>query len=263
MLTLDTEIPRDRWGRPVLDGLPYTRASTIAGVLDDQYNLTKWHKRMTAIGLASSPDLIAEVATTDAEDKQALDAVCEKALDRAGAGSAARLGTAIHTASVVVDEGRPTKGLPAELVADANAYQRFCKDNGLVPLAAEVFVANRDLAVAGSFDRLMAGPKRNIIVDLKTSSKPGAGAYKALAWSIQLAVYAHGKPWSPTNGFCEWADLKLPEPDLERGLVLSIVQGSAEVEAYSVDLRAGWEAAHTAVEVYKWRKHKDLVTKIN
>lgn len=45
---------RDRWGRPVIDGQPYTRISTLAKTLSDQTSLIKWAARVTAIGLAQS-----------------------------------------------------------------------------------------------------------------------------------------------------------------------------------------------------------------
>ena len=54
----ELEIPRDRWGRPLITPVgggkpePYTRVSTLAKTLDDKTALSKWMCRQTAIGLA-------------------------------------------------------------------------------------------------------------------------------------------------------------------------------------------------------------------
>ena len=53
---LAQEIPRDRWGRPLItpvdggDPMPYTRVSTLAKALDDKTALTDWKCRQVAIG---------------------------------------------------------------------------------------------------------------------------------------------------------------------------------------------------------------------
>ena len=71
----DMELPRDRWGRPLIEppdggkAKPYTRVSTLAKTLDDKTALSKWLCRQTAIGLAQRPDLVR--ATRRASDRSA------------------------------------------------------------------------------------------------------------------------------------------------------------------------------------------------
>ena len=77
------EVPRDRWNRPVLDGKTHIRVSSLAKVLDDQSALIKWAARQTALGMATSEDLIAAVATTSPDDRRALDGLVEQAKERA------------------------------------------------------------------------------------------------------------------------------------------------------------------------------------
>lgn len=264
MITLEQgEIPRDRWGRPNLPGVGIcTRVSTLAKTLDDTGGLMKWGARMTAIGLAQSPDLSAEIAVTDPSQRSRIDALVGKAQDRARAGAGASLGTAIHGASESVDRGESIDHLPESIRKDAGAYRALIEAAGLVPLAAETFVVCDELAVAGSFDRLLQGPNRVVIADLKTSGSADTAKYAGLAWSIQLAAYAHAKPWLPGRGVVAWSEVGLPEPDRERGLVIHVQQGAGVARLYSIDLRVGWRAARMAAEVRALRKTKEVASPV-
>src|SRR5690554_2297101 len=97
--TVAPEVNRDRWGRPLVvppDGgepVPYTRATTLAGTLDDLYGLMAWKQRQTALGLADRPDLRLAV-TAHRDDKRRLDAICEEAMQAAASTAAATTGTA-------------------------------------------------------------------------------------------------------------------------------------------------------------------------
>lgn len=263
MLNLDQgEIARDRYGRPVLNGTTYTRASTLAKALDDQSALVNWSARQAVLGLAGSEDLIAAVCTTEPGDKRALDGLVAQAKERAATTRGSTLGTAIHTATEALDRGQDLSRLPEKVRRDAQAYRDVLDARGLVPLAAEVFVVCDELQVAGSFDRLIQGPNRVLIGDLKTSANPDSAKWAALAWSIQLAVYAHSKPYMPGVGPVPWAEVGLPEPDQSRGLVIHVQQGAGEAALYTVDLAAGWVAARLADEVLAVRKLKALAVPV-
>lgn len=263
MLQIDTStVPRDRWGRPVINGRTYIRASTIAKALDDQSALIKWAARQAALGLAVSPDLIAETSVTDPDNKKALDAIVERAQDRARSKAGASVGTAIHAVTELLDLGQSTRTIPHDVLADAQAYFEWRKASNLEPLAAECFVVNEALGVAGTFDRLLQGPHRVVVGDLKTSGNPDTAKWAALSWAVQIACYATAKPWTPERGVVEWADLGLPAPDTERGLVIHIVQGQAVLRAYSIDLTTGLEAAKIALQVYRLRKDTGIATAI-
>jgi hypothetical protein len=248
--------PRDRWLRPVIDGLTYTRVSTLAKVLDDTRALMDWNARITALGLAKSEDLIAAIATTDPDDKKTLNKIVAQAKERAQSTAKATIGTAVHAATEIVDRGGDLNGLPDKVKLDALAYRATLDQWQLEPLAAELFVVNVEADAAGTFDRLLQGPNRCLVADVKTSGNPDTHKYAGLAWAIQIAVYARAKPWLPGRGIVEWADLGLPEPDLDRGLVVHIVQGTGQVRLHSVDLRAGWIGALLARDVIAVRKVK-------
>ena len=49
------EPERDRWGRPIIDGRTYTRASTLAKALDDQSALIDWSARVALQGMSRQP----------------------------------------------------------------------------------------------------------------------------------------------------------------------------------------------------------------
>lgn len=250
------EVPRDRWNRPLLNGRTYTRVSTLAKALDDQRALLDWNARQAVIGISRSPDLIALASTTDPDDKTKLNSVVERAKERAKSKAGADIGTATHSATEYLDRGESLDGLPEPVVRDAMAYRATLQRYGLVPLAAETFVVCDEVNAAGTFDRLLRGPSRVVIGDLKTSANPDSAKWAGLAWAIQLATYAHAKPWLPDRGIVEWSDLGLPEPDRERGLIIHIVQGTGEVRLYSVDLAIGWGAAQIADSVLGARKMK-------
>jgi hypothetical protein len=254
--------PRDQWERPLIDGVAYTRASTLAKALDDQGSLIQWSARMAVTGLARSKDLIAAAAATDVDDKAALNRIVDRAKDRAQSMAKADIGTAIHAVTVMLDRGLPVDGQPDGVLTSALAYCRAVEAKRLRPLAAEVFVVCRELGAAGTFDRLLQGPTRTLIADLKTSANPAVVRYSALSWAVQLTVYAHGTPWLPGRGFVTWGELDLPEPDRDRGLVVHVPQGTSQTHLYSVDLRAGWEAAQLALDVRRWRNRRDLTTHI-
>ena len=88
------EPKRDRFGRYVINGTPYTRATTYAKSLEDMFNLSAWMQRQVAMGLAKRPDLLARAASTRPEERKQLDKICDDAREAAAASSGANLGTA-------------------------------------------------------------------------------------------------------------------------------------------------------------------------
>ena len=105
--------------------------------------------------------------------------------------------------------------LPLDVRNDAEGYEFARTGAGLEPYCGEVFVANRQLKAAGSFDRLLHCNETGdaLIGDIKTGSKDDpeyAAKYGALAWSMQLAIYATALPYD--NGWLRWDEWDLPSP---------------------------------------------------
>ncbi len=253
------DVPRDRWGRPKIDGTSYTRASTLAKTLEDQSGLINWAGRMTALGMSRNPDLVALAATTAPDDKRGLDQIAERAKERAGSTSGRDTGTSIHAASEMIDCGEDTSHLPADLLRDALAYRDACEREGLTPVLAETFVVNDRLNAAGSFDRLLyddAG-ETYVIGDLKTGTNLDpeyALRYSGLSWAIQLATYANGIPWD--GDWQDWIEIGADEPSWQRGVIFYIPRGSGQCHPLWLDLEVGMDAAILAAQVRDIRKAK-------
>ena len=70
------ELPRDRWGRPLItppeggDPVAYQRVTTFVGALEDTYHLGQWQIRMAVLGTAKRRDIqLAAAAITDPKDR--------------------------------------------------------------------------------------------------------------------------------------------------------------------------------------------------
>jgi hypothetical protein len=105
------EPKHDRYGRYLLPDpqtgkeQAWTRVSTVARTLADEYGLTQWKLRMAAKGIALRPDLIAAAAAADVDaDKKRLDEIAESAMERAGAGAGRQPG---HRAAHLHPAPRP------------------------------------------------------------------------------------------------------------------------------------------------------------
>ena len=248
---------RDRWGRPLIDGEGYTRASTLAKTLDDQSNLIGWSSRMTALGLAKAPDLIALASTATESERSKLNDIVERAKDRASAGTGRDLGTAIHSAAEMLDYGQDISAVPLEVRNDAEGYEFARTGAGLEPLCGELFVANRQLKSAGSFDRLLHCNETGdaLIGDIKTGTKDDpeyAAKYGALAWSMQLAIYATAVPYD--DGWLRWDEWELPVPSAMRGVVFYIPRGTGKCYVIDVDLAQGLQSVKLAADVRDVRR---------
>lgn len=256
----EVQVPRDRWGRPTINGTTYTRTSTLAKQLDDQSNLIAWKARMAVIGLSRNPDLLSLAATTDAKDNRKLNDIVERATERAGATSGRDMGTSIHAVTEALDYGEDVSHMPVDLVADAQAYVDCCESLGAKPVLAETFVVNDAVYSAGTFDRLMRDEDGFFVGDIKTGSKDDpvyAAKYSALSWSIQLATYAQATPWDEV--YRSWEALNVGAPSRERGLIFYIPRGSGKCYPIWIDLAHGWRAAILASQVRDIAKRSAVI----
>jgi hypothetical protein len=152
------EIKRDRWGRPLITpvgggkAVGYTRASSLGSALEDNYGLTLWKQRMTAIGVASRRDLVL-AANASQGDKTKLNDVVNQAMEAAQSSARASIGTSMHSYAEMVDRGQDPGYIPEEFAADLAAYRTLTE-----PLfehaAIEQFCVCDELKVAGTPDRV-------------------------------------------------------------------------------------------------------------
>lgn len=276
----DIEIPRDRWGRPLIipstggKPVPYVRASTLAKTLDDLNQLMLWKQRKTLEGVLRRPDLLTQAAgaiangdpDTDYPTKKALNAICGQAMEAAGSSKGSSAGTGFHALTEAIDRGEEPLFVPEADKVRLEAYRAAVAP--LTSLEAETFIVCDELSTAGSFDRLWGVPAgftdsrgytfqhdTVLVGDLKSGKSE---ADYPLATTIQESIYAHGERYDPETGERRplWSGL-----DQTVGLLVHLPpKGGCEVIA--LDLTKGWLGAQQAAVVHhqirKW-KPADLI----
>lgn len=257
-----SDVPRDQWGRyrlPDADGTEtgWTRATTFAATLAEQYGLSIWHQRQVVWGLARRTDLI-ELAATVAgpEDKKALGSIVDEAHIAAGTEAKANRGTALHKATEIGDRNGGAS-VPPQFQRDYQAYATTITHAGIeiLPEWIERVVITPDYHVAGTPDRLVrcAWDGKVRVLDLKTGNLD----YAQLEWSVQLALYAHARA---ARNYATNTYEQLPEIADDYAIVAHIRPESGVCELYRVDIRMGWAFARLCAEVRDAREHKALLT---
>jgi hypothetical protein len=263
-----TLLPRDRWGRPMVvtpDGrqVAYTRATTIAGAIDDLYGLMDWKQRQTAVGLAARKDLLLRAASLGPQPvdekakrtwKAQMDDVCEAAMEASASSASATIGTALHSYTEAIDqarvEGRTWSGnVPHEYAPHLIAYQDATKD--LTVYSMETFLVNDDMLVGGTTDRLVSDPGLPgiVIADVKTGSLDYPHKM-----AMQLAIYAHSLVYDPVT------HVRTPIPGInqEVGIIIALNALTGECDLRYIDIASGWNAVQLALKVREWRGKKNL-----
>jgi hypothetical protein len=268
-------IKRDRWGRYIIPSLKpnleqgqetyWTRVTTFAKSTADTAALTAWSERMAIKGVVMQPDLLVKAQATRIEDRDTLNEIAVKAKEAAGAHTAANYGTALHSMTEQVDEGESGDDFPEPWASRVRAY-REAMDQAQVKilhhadrLMIEQVIVCKQFKVAGTFDRIVTGPRWEmpVIADLKTG-RDLSYSWKEIA--IQLAVYAHADAiWD----YKAKEFLPMPEVDQKVALVMHLPVDGTGCDLYEVDIEAGWQAAELAHKVRRWRKYKGLQTLIH
>lgn len=243
----------------------YTRASTMAKTISDDYMLEQWRLRQVAKGMALRPDLVALAASADpVRDRADLQSCAGTAMTVAEADKGANLGSSLHTFTRRLDAGEPVSGLrpPMPLDRDLAAYATTMKQNGLSCVESERTVLIPSIGCAGTFDRIVSQPKGvafadpMAIFDLKTADKIEYGWLEIL---IQLAIYSRATHmWDPAAG-C-W--VSMPAVDQTRALVLhlpvsKVIDGeivSRAPELYALDIAWGWQQVLLSTHVRAARR---------
>lgn len=255
LTTIAPEIPRDRWGRPLVvppDGgkpVAYTRATTFVSACDDTYNLNQWAKRMVAIGLVDRPDLQLAIAA-HRDDKGKLNHIVDEAMEAAKAHAAATTGTALHSLTEALDRGQDMPTYPDAYKADLEAYAAATKPLKMLPEYIERFLVYDPLRIGGTPDRIVELGGRRYIADLKT----GSVDYAIGKIAQQLAVYSRSVTYdheTHTRGHIDGVDQNT-------AIVIHLPAGTGTCELIEVDIAAGWEAVQLSAQVRAWRSRKGL-----
>ena len=273
----DVEVRRDRWGRYLVlppDGakpVGYTRATTVAGTLDDTFALGPWKAAMTVTGMMRMRGLRAKWEVLLAqyrgdpwyasdESKKACKALVEECCAAGGANDRSEIGTSLHKVTELIDRGLPVPHLSDETQRDVDAYTAALDSAGITvaPEMIERMVVLDDHRVAGMFDRGLIVPsfERLVIGDLKTGSNLDH-SYQSIA--TQLAIYSRADALytqgSADDG-SEDAREPMPAFDQDNGLIIWLPAGTGECHLILVDLTAGAEAFQRSMWAREWRETK-------
>jgi hypothetical protein len=240
-------------------GRPWTRATTVAKAISDQYALNQWLSRKTLEGAALAPNLLQGV---DWANKEKVNALVETMRGVAGANDGATRGTKFHTLTEKHDKGDkpvPETDLDAKLL-DGYTTALDLLGIGAVPAFIErtVVVPGLDAGgasvagVAGTFDRVMQSKKTGkfYVFDVKTSGDLNNAKYSIPEWELQLAIYQQAKV------FWDWESKKfydLPKLEADRALVFNINRDTGEWAVFPIDLEAGRKSLDLALKIRSWR----------
>jgi len=291
-----SEARRDRWGRYLVvppggtRPVGYTRATTVAKVLDDQGGLMPWKAAMALTGMMRRPGLRGRVealvsAHPEAgpwygsdESKKAIKALVEECAEAGGSADRADIGTALHAIVEQINRGEPATISQDSTRADVDAYRAKLAEYGITFHAEhiEATVVLDEYQVAGTADGgavHIPGLAKylrergigngsdldDVVADLKTGTRLD---YSGQAIAVQLAIYGHGDAHyrqGPNGDGSD--DVRLPAPKVRTdvAVVIHLPAGEARCELHMVDIAAGWEAFKSSIWAREWRKRKDLL----
>lgn len=248
----NVEIPRDRYGRPMVmqpngKRVSYRRCTTFVGCLDDTYGLMQWKTRQVALGMGQRKDLVLAAAAADPADKKTLNDIADKATEHAQASAAATTGTALHSLTERVDLGQVLGYVPDEYRADIDAYQQATRH--IEWAGIESFRVHDDWKIAGTADRMGRTPNgRLTIYDIKTGSVDFPHKM-----AMQLAMYARSLPYDIATDQ-RGSDVV----NLTTGVIIHLPAGQGRCDLYEIDIDKGWDACLLAKQVWDWRGVKGL-----
>lgn len=255
------DVPRDRWGRYKLPGpdgpeTSWTRATTVAATIAEQYGLSIWHQRQVVLGMARRPDLLALAQTISGpEDKQALSDIVKEAHIAAGTQAKANRGTTIHRAIEAAERGA-FEQVPENLRDLVRKYFETLAEYRLeiLPEYIERTVIVPEYGSAGTFDNLFRCADGKIRVGDK---KTGRLDYSDVEFAIQMSQYANASAiFNYATGQYE------PMPDVAKdyAILIEIDPETGNSVPKRINIAWGWSWMRTCAEVMDIRKTKHIIT---
>jgi hypothetical protein len=258
----------DQWNRYLLpmpggdpaELEPWTRVTTLTGMLTSQEGLRVWSERNIVEGIGLRPDLRSMI-TADPTSKATQDEVISVAKTVTRDGAAARHGRAVHRAIEVLsgpdetpaDYPQPDPSEP--FGRDVIAAITCLAENGITVRLVEALVIHQTLGYAGRLDALweVTLPDGRTVLrigDVKTGKdlhKPE----KRHPMGAQLGGYVNATHvYDPaTRTFRPFAELGV---DPTTGYVLSVREGTAQL--HEIDLVTGWQRMLTGVKLHRDRR---------
>lgn len=255
-------IRNGRYWLPNDDGqvVGFTRATTIAETLENQYALTNWKLRQAVRGVGLHPSLGARAGAPSVDDpryKETLWGVVKDALAAAGSDSGADSGTALHKVLERVDRGESLDAIPEYFHPDIIDYRRELEQHNItiLPEYIERTVKCKYYDVVGTLDRVVRLEDGTYaILDIKTEIDPKKYPH---AKSIQFAIYAAARLAmdSSTNQY-----ETMPQIRTDFALIAHIRPGSGKCEILSIPIDVGLWGLRVSIEARAWQNTKISVT---
>lgn len=268
------DVPRDQWGRyrlPDADGKTsgWTRATTFAEALTEQFGLSIYQQNQVVLGLGRRPDLLSLASTIDPKDKRALGEIRKSAHEAAATDAKANRGTAIHAACAMAERTLNAPGVggvtqsmmiervPAEFRGHVVGYLNALAEAGLRidPRYVECTVIVPQYHVAGTADNFVLCPDgRYRVLDKKTGNLD----YAAIEFAVQLALYANAK--AIRNYDANSYEPMPPNLATDYGIIAHIDPDTGITELHRVNIAWGWMVARLCAEVRDARQQKHVLT---
>lgn len=255
------------WLPPISDptGKPIARSrvTNFVKTVSDTWALNRWQQWQMLIGLLKREDLYDLLRTLLPEDKDAILAIADRAMEAAksdrvgftyGEGGN-ETGTALHGHTDQLDRGHLVTARSVWTPKLMN-YRKALEDAFLdvVTGMIECRVVIERFNLAGTFDRVLAyrhvgpGDSRPMFIgDLKTQKK----FYTWWEIAMQLALYAHADAmWDPDK----WCYVDMPPVSWDIAIVahMPMVHDGDDpdrVQLYEVDIAEGWKACQLVSDV--------------
>lgn len=258
---------KDGYGRYLLDAdgkgkAPYTRATTVAKMLDSGKGLEIWQQRKVAKGVAQSPALVARAAVTPLDDKQAWREILDQAEVKSGGDEKRDLGSAFHALHEHVETMSDSEwaAVPADLKCTYVKYRAELKRLGITEVMTEVTLVNTKIGTAGKADAIFRLADGRLVIGDRKSGRITEYPHSA---AVQFAIYANADVLLTWNEDGSVERHPMPELDLTTAIVIDVKIGdenTASVHVYEVDIWAGWAAALLSAKIRRWRNRRDLLT---
>jgi hypothetical protein len=273
------QIEFDGWGRYKLpdpetgEMVSWTRVTTLAGAMEDQYHLGRWYKRKVLEGITMDRGLVSLAAQEfethgpdpqSQEAKKALDKIADHAVSLAGASKGADSGTLLHSITEYRNQGKEAEAQMAAVAAgvqeNLDIYTRTLAryQVTVVPDFMERVICVPALKVVGRLDNLVREMGNDLlrVFDLKTQKTLDFGAMKI---AIQLAIYANGYAMFNEETW-GWEEMPAVDKSVATVCWLPVLEGEDDkvCQLYDVDLEWGWRWAKAAFQTRKARNFKPL-----
>lgn len=227
---------------------PYTRTTTIAKELDNDYPIQRWRQRKVARGVAMKEDLYALANShqdPDKGDRAVFEKIIDDAFEAAGGNAKSNQGTALHRYIELLQVGQlAMSDVPPRWRPQCERYFATLAAHEVkvdVDNVERIYIDDKNgVAGTGDLRALWPGRPTYSITDLKTGSTVD---YSDLSISMQLAGY---QGHTDTYDVLKNKRLGPIELDSEWGYVIHLPQDGDTCTIYRYDLsigRTGYQAA--------------------